>query len=179
MTTAEAEPGMVPVTLAVPAGRSCQLVYFQDRAEPLDGPAVPDAGFHFLAGLGGAVWGRRLLRRAFGPAGAAKAAAKLATGRRFVYLLTADGRVAAGGWCTVGRCRYYKVGPRGVVVGPIWSDPAARSRGLATFGLRRAMNELIARGLREFFIDTEIGNLPCRRVIDKCGFGPPTALYHR
>ena len=179
MTTLAAEPDMVPVTLAVPAGRSCQLVYFQDRAAPLDAPDRADVTFHFLAGLGGAVRARRLLRAAAGRAGAAKAVAKLATGRRFLYLLTAGDRVVAGGWCTVGRCRYYKVGRRAVVVGPIWSDPAARSRGFATFALRRAMNELLRRGFREFFIDTEIGNRPCRRVIDKCGFGPPTALYHR
>ncbi|MBO0699449.1 MAG: GNAT family N-acetyltransferase, partial [Zavarzinella sp.] len=114
-----------------------------------------------------------------GKPGAAKAVAKLATGRRTLYLVTHGGRTLSAGWCTVGRCQYYKVEPEAVVVGPIWTSEAARGRGLATAALQLALNEQVRRGRTLFYIDTEKKNHPAQRVFEKCGFGAPVALYFR
>jgi hypothetical protein len=121
----------------------------------------------------------RLLTSRFGYAGSAKAAAKLATPSRHLYLVVADGRLASYGWATIGRCRYYKVEPTAVVVGPIWTDESVRGRGLATFGLQSALNAWVDQGVRFFYIDTECVNHPAQRVFQKCGFGAPIALYIR
>lgn len=52
----------------------------QDRAGPFDPPDRPDVAFQFLAGPADGLRAYGHLRQLYGRAGAAKAAAKLATG---------------------------------------------------------------------------------------------------
>jgi GNAT superfamily N-acetyltransferase len=169
----------VNVTIEVPDGLRYQLVYRLERAEPVPIDRPPGAEFVLLRGPRDAVAAARLLTARFGYAGAAKAAAKLATPSRQLYLVVADGRLVSYGWATFGQCRYYKVEPSAVVIGPIWTDESARGRGLATFGMNAALNAWVDQGVRLFYIDTECVNHPAQRVFQKCGFGTPLAVYIR
>jgi RimJ/RimL family protein N-acetyltransferase len=167
------------VALEVPDEVAFQLVYRAVRTEPFADPPRADARFVFLDSARAAAGWFGPLARCWGKAGAAKAAAKLATARRSLYLLADGDRVLSTGWCTVGRCRYYKVEPDAVVVGPIWTAEDARGRGLAADGLRRAMDAFVGRGRSVFYTDTSKANAAARRVFEKCGFGRPVALYFR
>lgn len=167
------------VTLEVPSEIPYQLVYRQVRSEPFDVPDRPDARFVFLGSAREAIWERPLLTRCFGAVGALKAIAKIATGKRKLYLVTCDGQPVSTGWCSRGMCRYYKIEPDAVVIGPIESSPAFQSRGLATYGLKGCMNALIGLGHSVFYIDTSKTNYPSQRVIEKCRFGTPVALYFK
>jgi predicted GNAT family acetyltransferase len=167
------------VNLNVPDTVSFQLVY---RMEARELKTVElDQGLCFLM-LNSGVEGIRhfkTIATCFGKAGATKAVAKLCTRSRSLYLITRDGVVVSSGWCTIGRCAYYKVEPDSVVIGPIWTSDSVRGRGLATKALQLAMNEHVRRGRSLFYIDTEKKNLAAQRVFEKCGFGAPVALYFR
>ncbi len=167
------------VTLDVPDGLRYQLVYRLERTGPTPVEQALGTDFVLLRGVRDAFAAARLLTDRFGCAGAAKAVAKLATPSRQLYLVTADGRVASYGWAAFGWCQYYKIEPTAVVIGPIWTDEAARGRGLATFGLKSAINAWVGDGVRLFYIDTECVNHSAQRVFQKCGFGTPLALYIR
>ncbi len=167
------------VTLRVPEGLRYQLVYRLELTAPLPAGPLPEGEFRLLDGPGGLWSCRGALLRRWGAPAFAKALAKAASGRRLVYLVLVEGAATATGWCSLGFCRHYKVEPEAVVVGPIWTDPDLRGRGLATGALMAAMEELRRRGRTLFYIDTSGENLPSQRVIEKCGFGPPLALYVR
>jgi GNAT superfamily N-acetyltransferase len=135
--------------------------------------------FSLAAGPGWVWRQRRALGAALGKAGLVKAILKLCTKNRLFYCMLKQGQVAATGWCSVSFCRHYKVDPGSAVIGPIWTAEHLRGRGIATLALKQALNALMQRGLRIFYIDTAGDNLASQRVIAKCGFGPPVALYIR
>lgn len=168
------------VSLRIPAGLPYQLVY---RKVGAPGPAPPQmAGgteFLYLRRPPRRISHLKLLTAAFGLGGGLKAAVKLASKRRSLYVAHGSGVVLHHGWVTAGQCRYYRVETHAAVIGPIWTSPEARGTGLATACLRRVMGQLAAGGIDSFYIDTAGSNLPCQRVIEKCGFGPPVALYLR
>lgn len=167
------------VTLVVPDHLQFQYVY-RTQPESAAAPALPPGmRFELLRGAtDGGQAGRRLVA-GFGPVGAAKALAKLASPRRQLYLLSEGRRVLSYGWGMVGRCRYYKIEPDALVVGPIWTAPEARGRGLATTALQAALAAWWTDGRRIFYIDTERNHVAAQKVFAKCGFGPPMALYIR
>ena len=173
------EPGRVSVSLQIPAGMPFQLVYRQERTEPTVIPERSDCSFLMLvrptdiAALAPAIQAR------LGWAGLARAGAKLATRGRLYYCLISGRRVVSDGWLAVSFCRYYRVEPGDVVIGPVWTDPAWRGRGLATYGLARAMDTMRQRGHSVFFIDTSNDNEAMQRAIARCGFGAPLAVYIR
>lgn len=104
---------------------------------------------------------------------------KLSTPRREFYLTIKNHEVVHHGWVMIGRCRYYRVEPNSAVIGPIWTAPSARNLGIGTQSLQQAIDTLISRGVFLFYIDTSDDNLPCQKLIAKCGFGPPVAVYIR
>jgi GNAT superfamily N-acetyltransferase len=167
------------VTLDVPDHVSFQLVYRAERREPFDVRPGPEWEFLVLDSAAQGLKHLGAIAGYCGKPGAAKAVAKLAAGRRSLYLVVQAGRTLSAGWCTVGLCKYYKVEPEAVVVGPIWTSEAARGKGLATAALKLAMNAQIGRGRTLFYIDTEKKNHSAQRVFEKCGFGTPVALYFR
>lgn len=183
LTPAAHEPRgkRMTVTLEVPDHLPYQLVYRTERAAPFEAAAAAPEGERFLFLHSGtdALKHFGTLKQRFGTAGAVKTVMKLFTKSRSLYLVTAGGRVVSDGWCTVGRCGYYKIEPDAVVVGPIWTSDECRGRGLATRALMLAMNDLHRRGTRVFYIDTAKTNTPAQKVFEKCGFGPPMALYIR
>jgi GNAT superfamily N-acetyltransferase len=167
----------VGVTLSVPEQINYQLVYRLRRSDPFPAVSVPGYAYHFLAGPGAAWRLRRGIAGHFRSAGFLKTCAKLATRDRTFYCLTAGEQLANYGWVTASHCRYYRIGIGEIVIGPVWTDPRHRGKGLATAGLQSAVNSLIARGYSVFYIDTSKDNLAMQKVIAKCGFGPPVALF--
>ena len=167
----------VSVTLSVPECIYYQLVYRLRRSDPFPEVSVPGYAYHFLPGPGAAWDLRRAMAGHFRSVGLLKACAKLATRDRTFYCLTAGEHLANFGWVTASHCRYYRIEAGEVVIGPVWTDPRHRGKGLATAGLQNAVNSLIARGHSVFYIDTSKDNLAMQKVIARCGFGPPLALF--
>ena len=170
---------MPTLTLELAEKLAYQFVYRQERSRPFQPHERADVDFVWLSHPSAVLRHLFLLRPLLGWSGCLKAVSKLATGRRFFYLVHQEGRPASTGWCTVGQCRYYLVEADAVVIGPIWSDQSFRGQGLATFALQRAINLLLREGRNTFYIDTSQTNYSCQRVIDKCDFGPPLAVYVR
>jgi GNAT superfamily N-acetyltransferase len=105
--------------------------------------------------------------------------AKLFAPFRVMYCVAEDGIIVHDGWMVIGQSPLYEVGRRDVVIGPIGTRPHRRGSGIASFALKRAMGEMRSRGHDVFFIHTYEDNAASRRVIAKCGFGPPIAIVPR
>ena len=166
------------VRLVVPAGRAHQLVYRQER-DQASGGADALEGFVLLRCPLQALPMLRAVWRAMGAVGTVKCLAKLCTGDRALYGVTREGRLVHRGWITLSRCRHYRVERGAAVIGPIWTDPDWRSRGLASTAAKAAMDTMMGLGHRVFYIDTSNDNVASQRVIAKCGFGPPCMSYFR
>lgn len=156
-----------------------QLVYRLERIEPFEEKEVPGHEFHYCDGPSGLAKFQAGGRRVLGAVGFAKALAKLSTPRRELYLFLSGDRVTHYGWVNIGFCKHYRVEPRDVTIGPIWSDESFRGNGLATEGLRRAISVMARRGFSVFYIDTSDDNIPCQKAITKASFPPPVATYPR
>ena len=107
----------------------------------------------------------------YGPAATAKMIAKLAIAGRSYYAAFEDpGRIVSDGWILQGRCRFYPVGPRDCVIGPIQTVEQWRGRGVAHAILVRAANSCIRGGAPWVYIDTTEDNFASRKTIAKSGF---------
>jgi hypothetical protein len=167
------------VVLDIPPGLPYQLVFRQERDWPLEASAVEGVTFHFCAYLRDWLRHSRLLRATLGTAGWAKGCLKMATPSRQFYFVADGSRVLHHAWVTLSHCRYYYVEKGSAVIGPIWTDPQARGRGIATFATASAVNVLLDSGHRISYIDTSNTNHPCLKVIGKCEYGAPIAAYIR
>jgi GNAT superfamily N-acetyltransferase len=167
------------VRVEIPSHLGYQLIYRQTRSERIVVPEPNGVEFVFLAGANDAIRHFGTLRRYLGWAGAIKTLAKLATPRRSLYLVLKDGVVASTGWCTAGLCKFYPIESEAVVIGPIWTSPAFRGQGLATYGVQRVLNQLMDQQRQVVYIDTFKTNRPSQRVIEKCGFGAPVGVSLR
>jgi len=161
------------VTLA--PGLTYQLVFRRALERPFDPRPIEDAEFVLLAGLAGAWRQRRPLARRFGVRGLPKVFAKLATRSRLLYAVVQDGAFVHDGWLSVSHCRTYAVADGDVVIGPMTTTMPMRGHGLASYGIQEAMNAMLRRGHRIFYIGTSPANLASQQVIHKCGFGRPIA----
>jgi hypothetical protein len=169
----------VDVVLQVPKDMEYQLVFRQQRGEPFPVGDAASATFHFCRGLAEYLALFWVLRRAWGWGGAIKGALKILTPKRLFYCFTDGGELLHSGWIMQGTCRQYHIEPTAAVIGPIWTSPLARGKGLATIATQSAMNELLGRGPSVFYIDTANTNSPCLKVIERCEFGAPIASYIR
>jgi L-amino acid N-acyltransferase YncA len=156
-----------------------QLVFRHTLERPFDPRPLDGAEFVLLADPADAWRQRRALARRFGVRALPKVFAKLATRSRLLYAVVQDGALVHEGWLSVSRCRAYPVADGEVVIGPMATTPPLRGRGLAAYGIQEAMNAMLRRGHRVFYINTSPANLASRRVIDKCGFGRPVAALPR
>jgi hypothetical protein len=168
-----------PLALDVQPGVDVQLVYRQVCDAPLQPEARTEATFHYLDNAAAAVLLQRALRTRFRPAALPGTAAKLASGRRHYYCVTLGGRVVSDGWVSLGFCRHYHVEPESAVIGPVWTDPDQRGKGLATFALANAVTALYERGRSVTYIDTTRDNLGMQKAIERVGYGKPVAAYPR
>lgn len=158
------------VELAVPADLPCQLIYRMQRDVPFAVAERDDVEFRYAAGLWQFASLSAALRPVVGWTELLRGMIRMLVGRRFHCVLR-KGEVLHHGWSNLAVCKHYKVGPDEVVIGPIWSAPAARGMGLATYATQRAVNRLIGEGWSVFYIDTSWDNLACQKVIARCEFG--------
>ena len=156
-----------------------QLVYRQERHDPFVVEKPAGVEFHLISGPLEALGRLQEIKRIFGLVGSIKALLKVLTPSREFYYLTAGEDVVNYGWSTFSHCRQYHIEPGDTVIGPVWTNPDQRGKGLATIGLKKAMNAMIERKHYIFFIDTAEDNLAMQKVIAKCGFGPAIAAYNR
>lgn len=98
-----------------------------------------------------------------------KMLAKIATPSRSYYAAMQNGRILSDGWILAGRCSSYPIGLRDFVIGPIYTVPESRGRGLAHAGIVRGMNFCFDWGAEWVYIDTVEDNLSSRRAIEKSG----------
>ncbi len=170
---------MFPSTVLMESGAMEQWIYRQERKELFVMPELRGAEFELLVGPLDALKVWRPLVRCLGILELVKTVLKLATGRRRFYCIYAEGRVVHRGWVSFSFCRYYQVKSRDVVIGPIHTDETAQGHGYATQAMKRMMNALLAEGYRTYWIDTSEDNIPCQKVIAKCGFGAPVTTFDR
>ena len=150
-----------------------QFVYRREVSTPFEirngGPGILQ--LHECPASALSMWGA--LRASFGFRGAVKLLAKLATPSRRFYCILHEGEIVSHGFLSVSFCRFYPVEKGSIVIGPVWTRPECRGRGLATRGLMGVINAMVSHGLRVFYIDTSETNIAMQRVIAKCGFGVP------
>jgi len=176
MRRAAAEPA--PPKLELPTGPDHQLVYRLrvSGTRPLD--VVQGAEFHYLDGPAVLPWIRKAALARHGR-GLVRTIAKLATPSRQYYCVTMGDEIVSDGWVMLGKCKHYPIEPDAALIGPTWTDPDKRGKGLATFALRSAINALFLRGYDVSYIDTSTDNVAMQRVIARCGYGPPVATFPR
>jgi len=161
------------------SGSARQLVYRQKRTDLLYVEQRQGAEFKLLATWGDLASCLGAARRCFGLVGLLKTAAKLATSSRLFYAVMVERNIVSWGGISVSFCGHYRVEKMDVVIGPVWTVPESRGQGFATMGLRMAINAMIGRGHRVFFIDTSETNIGMQKVIARCGFGEPVSSYPR
>ena len=156
-----------------------QSIYRQERHDPFAVERPAGVEFHLISGPLKAFGHLRKIKRIFGLFGLIKACLKVATPSREFYCLTVGEDVVNYGWLTFSRCRQYHIEPGDIVIGPVWTNPDYRGKGMATIGLNSAANAMIERKHYVFFIDAAEDNLAMQKVIAKCGFGPVIRTYRR
>jgi RimJ/RimL family protein N-acetyltransferase len=167
------------VVVAVPPSMNYQLVYRYDCRKKQHASSPTGAAFHYLDNPIALLLLARTLRTRMSPTQLAKAAAKLASGRRHYYVVVLDGRVVSDGWVSFGFCRHYWIEPHEAVIGPVWTDAAHRGKGLASFALSRAVDEVLERGTSVTYIDTARDNVGMQKAIARVGYGAPVAVFPR
>jgi hypothetical protein len=172
-----AAPGHA-VSIQVPMGLDFQLIFRQVRTSQSAMHAPEGTQFVLVDSMSTWVKASASLRQALGLKGWMLSAAKIQRGRIVYFTRSAD-VVLHYGWITTSWCRHYRVQPRDVVIGPIWSAERSRGNGVGAYSTTMAMNAMIRRGHSVFFIDTANMNKPCLRMIENCGFGSPVASYLR
>lgn len=158
------------------------LLFVQEPDGPLDVAAALDgATFHHLSSWAGACRAWRHLRAVAGePESVASALRRLAIPGLYTYFYVLDrGRVVHASRARVTRTGMPPLLGAGIVVGPVRTDADHRGRGIATFAIRHAINVMVARGHRRFYMSVAEGNVASRRMIEKSGFGPPAAERRR
>ncbi len=103
--------------------------------------------------------------------------AKLATGKRTLYIWHLNKDLAHLGWLNFGFCKHYPVEKSDVVIGPIWTAKQHRGRGLATESMKRALNICFSLESTTFLIDTTDNNKACQKVIKNTDFPAPESMF--
>ena len=113
----------------------------------------------------------------FGVGGFLRIAAKSLVGNRALYIVMREGRIVSRGALSIGFCSHYNVSRGDVVIGSIWTDERCRGEGLATRGVRSAIQYMSKKGAHVFFIDTQEANAAMLKSISKLGFGEPVGVF--
>lgn len=177
IVSADGGPG-AEILVQVPRATRAQLVFRQTRNRPFD---VATTGGVAILRVG--PWAYRKFFWKFvalmGLKHAVKGWLKLFTARRVLFCATLKGMLAHYTWATRGRSRYYPIENEAAVIGPIWTAAELRGRNVAVAAVQAAVNALIVQGTTIFYIDTSPANEPCLRVIRKCDFSGPVAVFLR
>jgi len=165
------------LTLGVPVGMDYQMVFRQERTEPIPCEERDDVRF---VTADDPVSALRLLPTVKGQYGLPvflKALARLALGNRVGYFVIKDGMVVSSGFAWIAKCRHYWVEPGAVIIGGSWTSTDYRGQGIGLYGVVSTINEMVARGHHIFYADTDRDNKGGRRIIERCGWGDPIGLY--
>jgi len=100
----------------------------------------------------------------WGPAGAVNAVARLARPGVSLYLVVEEGSAISWGWLTAAG--------REVAVGPIGTEPEHTNRGMATLGLRWALNQARYACRSRAWLKAPVEQPAVAKVAAKCGFEP-------
>jgi GNAT superfamily N-acetyltransferase len=163
----------------VPNDFDVQFYYVQSRTELL--PVAWPQGFRFvmLSKPSDAVAIARMLLRRFKFVQTAKTFAKLITPNRRFYVIADSSEIVSWGWCTVGKNNFYRVESTAMSIGPIETVESARGKGLASQGLKAAINFHIELGSQRFYIDTHQNNIAAQKSFAHAGFGSSCGFYRR
>jgi len=126
--------------------------------------------FRIIDNLGQGLYVLPCLWRTYGAQRTLKTLAKVATVKRAYYAVLSGGRIASDGWIMFGYCKAYPISARDHVIGPIYTSPCARGKGLASAGLSRALRYCKDRGAEYVYIDTTENNVSSQKTIRKAGF---------
>lgn len=156
-----------------------QYIFRQYRSSTFDVVCPDGLVFDVIDGPWEIVRHRRLLRSVWSWKTLALSILKVLSKRRVFYFISVQSRIIHHGWVSFGFCRYYCVEVGDSVIGPIWTHPEERGRGLATQGLKSIMDTLWEKGRYVFYIDTSEDNVACLKSIEHCGFGEVFDCYER
>jgi hypothetical protein len=150
-----------------------QFIYRQERYDKFSVENRENSSFIFCNNPLNAftLWHQLVL--ALGFAHFLKLVVKLFTPIRMFYCVIVQNQIAGYGYVTASRCKHYPVEKEAIVIGPVMTSEDFRSRGIATFALKKTINELILKDFHIFYIDTSEMNFQMQRVISKCAFGEP------
>jgi RimJ/RimL family protein N-acetyltransferase len=146
------------------------LLYRMRRSGPY--PVNSDK-FFFVDNLVTTIQALPVLVRDRGWVGCGKVVAKIVLGRCIYFGLASESRPQSTGTLALGYSRFYPVESDAIVIGEIVTVPESRGQGLATLSVMLAINAVVRRGARTFYIDTQRMNVAMQRAITKLGFGPP------
>jgi RimJ/RimL family protein N-acetyltransferase len=146
-------------------------IFLQERTAPF--PIEQTAPITLVDSFTSGIKAMSRLQRRFGWSTALRTLAKSAFPNRRFFFTPPDGAIASSGGIAIGFCNFYAVETDAVVIGTIETLPEHQGQGLATKIIKSAMNAMIAKGYTRFYIDTQEGNTPMLRSIQKLGFGPP------
>lgn len=104
---------------------------------------------------------------------------KLVLNKSMLYAVVCDGEIASDGQFNRGFCKYYAVGNKDVVIGPVNTSASHQGKGLATKALSLALTAISELDIERVFIDTSEHNLPMQKVIAKVGFGEHKDFFIR
>lgn len=139
-----------------------------------DWPFVPTlAGLDAvsLASSASALKHFRVLRMTFGWRGAVRALIKIMSGRRFLCGFVSDGRLANYVW-TAPHSPQFAVENDACVLGPGFTDPAQRNKGLGGAAIRNAIALGVRRGYRIYYGTIAAKNIASQRMVLRIGMTP-------
>jgi len=147
------------------------FIFCQSRTELYPGVDVVEVVI--VDTLPKALGHRAVLLRHSGWIGYLKLLLKSLSRARVFYFSQRAGHITACGTIALGFCNHYPVSSDSAVIGSIWTDQRCRGQGLASKGIRAAINHMISEGISTFYIDTQETNLAMLKAIEKTGFGKP------
>lgn len=145
---------------------------------PFEIQPIPDLQFQLIDNIADAISAWKNIRTVQSIFYTLKTIAKIIGGRTF-YCVIEGKEIIHTGWITLSSCKYYNVQNGDTVIGPIWSSTSKSNRGIGAWATKMAINKMMDKGSRVFFIDTSDNNFPCQKLIAKCEFGNPVATYIR
>jgi GNAT superfamily N-acetyltransferase len=104
---------------------------------------------------------------------------KIATPSRSFAFIRDDLGIASYCWISFGFCKHYHIEKHALMIGPVWTRPDARGKGLATSLLQNTIAALATDEARTIYIDTSADNYGMQKVIARCGFADPQHTYSR
>ena len=100
--------------------------------------------------------------------------------RNILYVVIYQNKIVSDGIISFGMCKYYRIGSKDCIIGPVFTDSNYRGKGFATFGLLSCLHGLKGnKSVTNVYIDTSEDNLAMQTVINKLNFICSDKTYNR